>query len=138
MTQTFDTETIRLITLFENVTGATVKDCIFNGNTIYYVIDEGKVGIAIGKNGASVKHAEKLVGKTIKLFEFSNDIIKFVKNLVPEASEVKIRNGDEGTVVEIHVEKKNRAVVIGRDGKNLKLFKELLQRNHNVNELHVK
>ena len=138
MTQTFDTETIRLITLFENVTGATVKDCIFNGNTIYYVIDEGKVGIAIGKNGASVKHVEKLVGKTIKLFEFSNDIIKFVKNLVPEASEVKIRNGDEGTVVEIHVEKKNRAVVIGRDGKNLKLFKELLQRNHNVNELHVK
>jgi N utilization substance protein A len=138
MTQTFDTETIRLITLFENVTGATVKDCIFNGNTIYYVIDEGKVGIAIGKNGASVKHAEKLVGKTIKLFEFSNDIIKFVKNLVPEASEVKIRNGDEGTVVEIHVEKKNRAVVIGRDGKNLKLFKELLQRNHKVNELHVK
>lgn len=138
MTQTFDTETIRLITLFENVTGATVKDCIFNGNTIYYVIDEGKVGIAIGKNGASVKHAEKLVGKTIKLFEFSNDIIKFVKNLVPEASEVKIRNGDEGAVVEIHVEKKNRAVVIGRDGKNLKLFKELLQRNHKVNELHVK
>lgn len=85
-----------------------------------------------------MKHAEKLVGKTIKLFEFSNDIIKFVKNLVPEASEVKIRNGDEGTVVEIHVEKKNRAVVIGRDGKNLKLFKELLQRNHKVNELHVK
>jgi len=138
MTQKFDTETIRLITLFENVTGATVKDCIVNDNTIYYVVDEGKVGIAIGKNGSNVRHAEKVVGKTIKLFEFSNELIKFVKNLVPEASEVKVRNGEEGTVIEIRVEKKNRAIVIGRDRKNLKLFKELLQRTYNVNELVVK
>ncbi|HLC39412.1 MAG TPA: NusA-like transcription termination signal-binding factor [archaeon] len=136
--QRFDTETLRLMTLFENVTGAPVKDCVVEENTIYYVVDEGKVGMAIGKNGASVHHAEKIAGKTIKLFEFSKELVRFVRNLIPQAREVKIKNDENGTVVEIKIEKKNRAVVIGRDGKNLKLFKELLQRNHNVIDLVIK
>jgi len=138
MTQKFDTDTIRLMTLFENMTGAPVKDCIVDENAIYYVIEEGKVGIAIGKNGSSVKHAEKMVGKTIKLFEFSAELAKFVKNLVPQANDIKIKQGENGVLVEVHVEKKNRAIVIGRDGRNLKLFKELLQRTHNITDLLIK
>lgn len=138
MPVSFDTETIRLITLFENVTGAPVKDCLIEENTIYFVIDEGKVGIAIGKNGNSVKHAENILGKTIKLFEYANDVEKFVKNLIPQANEVKIEKTDEKIVVEIKVDKKDRALVIGRDSKNLKLFKEILRRNHNIDELIVR
>ena len=138
MTLTFDTETIRLMTLFENVTGAPVKDCLIENDTIYFIIEEGKVGIAIGKNGNSVKHAEKMVGKTIKLFEFSKELNKFVKNLIPQATEVRIRNENEKVIIEIRVEKKDRAVVIGRDGRNLKLFKELLQRSHKVNDLIIR
>jgi len=137
MVQKFDTETIRLINLFENVTGATVKDCVLNGDVVYYVIDEGKVGMAIGKNGASVKHAERMIGKTVKLFEFSPELAKFVKNLVPQAMDVKVKN-EEGLVIEIKVDKKNRALVIGRDKKNLNLYKELLHRNYNVNDLIVR
>jgi N utilization substance protein A len=138
MPVSFDTDTIRLITLFENITGAPVKDCLVDENTIYLIIGEGKVGIAIGKNGNSVKHAENIMGKTIKLFEYAPDVEKFVKNLIPQANEVKIENKDDKLVVEIRVDKKDRALVIGRDSKNLKLFKELLHRNHNVDELIVR
>lgn len=138
--QRFDTETIRLINLFENVTGAPVKDCLTDSstNTIYFIVEEGKVGIAIGKNGNSVKNAERVMGKSIKLFEFSKDAVAFVKKLIPHATEVKIRNEGEKVVVEIKVEKKNKALVIGRDGKNIKIFKELLQRNHDVDDLIVR
>jgi N utilization substance protein A len=138
--QTFDTETIRLINLFENVTGAPVKDCVVDSstNTIYFIVEQGKVGIAIGKNGNSVKKAERLTGKSIKLFEFSKDVVLFVKNLIPQATEVKIRNDDGKAVVEIKVEKMSKALVIGRDRKNIKIFKELLQRNHGVNDLIIR
>lgn len=138
--QIFDTETIRLINLFENVTGAPVKDCLIepSTNTIYFIVEEGKVGIAIGKNGNSVKNAERITGKMIKLFEFSKDVVLFVKNLIPQATEVKIRSENDKTIVEIKVEKKNKALVIGREGRNLKIFKELLQRNHGVNDLIVR
>jgi len=137
MVQKFDTETIRLMNLFESVTGATVKDCVVNGEVVYYVIDEGKVGIAIGKNGTSVRHAEKIIGKVVKLFEFSPELTKFVKNLIPQATDVRIKN-EEGIIVEIKVDKKNRALVIGRDKKNINLYKELLQRNYNINDLVIR
>jgi len=140
MTVKFDTETIRLINLFENISGAPVKDCLLDaeGNTLYFIIDEGKVGIAIGKNGSSVKNAERAMGKSIKIYEFSGDVSTFAKNLVPQCKEVKIRTEEGKTIVEIKVDTKDRAVVIGRDRKNLKVFKELLQRNHNVNDLVVR
>ena len=139
MTVIFDTETIRLITLFENITGAPVRDCLSDDKNIYFVIDEGKVGLAIGKNGNNVKHAESMINKSIKIFEFSNNAAEFTKNLIPSAAEIKIRNdADEQIVIEIKVDKGKRAVVIGREGKNLKLYKNLLQRSHGVTDLIVR
>jgi N utilization substance protein A len=136
----FDTNTIRIMTLFENMTHTTVKDCLIdkNTNTVYFVIDEGEIGIAIGKNGSSVKHAEQVIGKTIKLFEFSKDLVTFVKKIVPQATSIKVRNMDNRITVEIHVDKKNRPIVIGRSGRNLKLYKELLKRSHKVDDLTIK
>lgn len=140
MKLTFDTETIRTITLFENITHAPVKDCLIDkeANTVYFVIEEGKIGIAIGKNGNSVKHAEKTIGKTIKLFESSSDMVTFVKNIIPQATSIKVKNINNRVTIEIRVEKKNRPIVIGRNARNLKLYKELLKRNHKVDDLTVR
>ena len=140
MTVKFDTETIRLINLFENISGAPVKDCILDAesNTLYFIIESGKAGIAIGKDGNSVKNAERVIGKSIKIYEFSGDVVTFVKKLIPQCKEVKIKIENDKTIVEIKVEMKDKAVVIGRDRRNLKIFKELLQRNHNVNDLVVR
>jgi N utilization substance protein A len=138
MTIKFDTETIRLMTLFENLTGTSVKDCLIDENTIYLVVGEGELGIAIGKNGNSVKNAENMMNKTIKLFEYSDDLSKFVKNLIPKVTSVTIHNQDDRVVIEVRVEKNDRAMVIGRNGKNLKIFKELLKRSHNVSDLIVR
>lgn len=140
MKRTFDTDTIRLMTLFENVTNAPVMDCVVDGesNTICFVVGEGKIGLAIGKNGNSVKRAEKLTGKTIRLFEFSKDLGSFVKRLIPQATDVKIKYENNETVVEIRVGKKNRAFVIGRNSRNLKMYRELLKRSHLVDDLVVK
>lgn len=136
----YDTETIRLITLFENITGAPVKDCLLDevSNTAYFIVGEGKVGIAIGKNGATVKRVENLIKRTVKVYEFSEDITTFIKGLIPQAIEIKIRNKDEKIEIEIKVGKNHRAIVIGRDGKNLKLYKEIVQRNHKIDDLIIR
>lgn len=140
MQVTLDTETIRLITLFENLTGAGVRDCLVDNaaSVVYFVIEEGEVGKAIGKNGSIVKKTENLIKKDIKLFEFSNDVERFVKNLIPQTNLVKLKNENGRDVMDIWVDKRDKAVVIGRDGKNLKIFKELLQRNHDVSEVMVR
>ncbi|MEM5766410.1 MAG: NusA-like transcription termination signal-binding factor [Candidatus Aenigmatarchaeota archaeon] len=138
MTIKFDTETIRIMTLFENLTGVTVRDCLIDENMVYLVVDEEKIGMAIGKNGNSVKNAEKVINKTIKLFAFSDNLDKFVKNLIQKANSVKINNENGKIVIEVGVEKNDRPMVIGREGKNLKILKELLRRSHNVSDLIIR
>lgn len=139
MKLTLDTDTIRLITLFENITHAPVKDCLVDeeNNTVYFIVDEGKIGIAIGKNGNSVKYAEKIIGKTIKLFEFSSDVMTFVKKIIPQAVAIKLRNDDGKTTVEVNIDRKSRPIVIGRGGRNLKIYRELFKRNHGIDDLVV-
>jgi len=140
MTVVFDSNTINLITFFENLTGATVKDCVVDDetNTIYFLIEEGKLGIAIGKNGAKVKSAEKVLNKKIKLIEFSQDVCKFVKNLIPKANDITIKDDCEKKIIEIKVEKNEKPSVIGRDKRKLKIMKEILKRNYKFDELVVR
>jgi len=133
-----DMDEIRMITLFENITKAPIKDCVLGDGTVCFVVEEGRIGTAIGKNGSEVKRVEKMVGKGIKLFEFSNDTSTFVKNVIPQAKSIKIRNEDGRTIVDIKVEKKDRPFVIGRDQRNLKFYKKILQRNHGIDDLVVK
>ena len=139
MPVTFDTETIKLVALFENITHVSVKDCLMDGdNTVYFVISEGNVGKAIGKNGSSVRHAENLIRKDVKLVEFSNDLDRFIRNLIPKTNFVKIKNEDNRISVDIWVDKNYKSIVIGRDGKNLKIYKELLQRCHDVSDVTIR
>jgi len=140
MKLSFDTDTIRMMTLFENMMHVNVKDCIVDNDskTVYLVIEEGMIGMAIGKNGNSVKHAEKVVGKTVKLFEYSSNVVEFVKKMIPQTTSVKVRTEDNKVTVDVRVDKKNRPIVIGRGGRNLKLYRELLKRNHKVDDLIIR
>lgn len=137
---TFDTDTLRLMTLFENMTHASPKDCMVDqeNGCVYFVVKEGDAGAAIGKNGSNVKHVEAAIKKNVKIFEYSSNLETFVKNLIPQSNEVTVKEVDGGKIVEIRVERGSKAMIIGRDGRNIKLFKELLQRNHNVNDLVVR
>jgi N utilization substance protein A len=137
---TFDTESVRLITVFENLTGVQVKDCMMDNetNTVYYIVSEGKIGLAIGKNGSSVKNVERVLKKNVKIFEFSENLIKFVKNLIRWVNEVKVRKEGEKIIVELKVDKNDKAFVIGRGGKKLKIYKEILRRNHGVEDLIIR
>lgn len=137
MTITFTTETIRLLTLFENITNVPVRDCFVNNDVIYYIVEEGKIGLAIGKEGSSIKNVEKVVGKKVKVFEYSTDPVKFIKKLIPQCKEVKINNLDK-TTAEIRVNKRDRGLVIGRGGEKIKVYKEILKRIHNISDIQVK
>jgi N utilization substance protein A len=138
MTITFTTETIRFLTLFENVTNVPVRDCFINKDMVYYIVEEGKIGLAIGKNGSSVKNVEKAVGKRVKVFEYSSDPKQFVKNLIPQCKEVNIINDNDKLTVEVKVNKNDRGFVIGRGGEKIKIYKEILKRVHNISDVQVK
>ena len=138
MTITFTTETIRLLTLFENVTNVPVRDCFIDNGVIYYIVEEGKIGLAIGKDGVSIKKVERVIGKKVKVFEYSSDPETFIKNIIPQCREITMINQDDKITVEIKVSKNDRGFVIGRGGEKIKIYKEILKRVHNISDIQVK
>lgn len=128
----FDTDIIRVINAFENITGTEVRDCICS-DAVYFLINPGKMAIAIGKNGQNIKIAEKMLKKPIKIFEWSEDCQQFIKNMIPSAKKI----GVDGEKVMVNIDKENRGVVIGKKGANIKVIREFLNRNSNIKELKI-
>jgi len=128
----FDTKTIRMITAFENITGTEVRDCIYS-ETVYFLVNPGKIAKTIGKNGQTIKTAERLLRKSIKVFEWDSDEERFIKSMIPQAQNIVI-NENRATVT---LDSKDRGAVIGRKGYNIKMIRELLERNSNIKELKI-
>ena len=130
-----DSESMKLIAFFESKTGAKVKDCILNGKIIF-IIEENEMGKAIGKNGANIKKMERLLKKKIKLAEFSNDALQFVRNLCypAEISDAKLEDG----IVTINGrDTYTRAMLIGRERRNINNLTEIVKRYFDVKEIKV-
>jgi len=121
MTIVFDTETIKIINIFETLTQVSIKDCILMDDRIYVIIEEGEFKKLRG-NGHVLRNLEKTLNKKILIFEYSKDLSLFLKNSVKGMRELKIRNEKEKKIVEIVVENSFKSLVIGKDGKNNKSF----------------
>jgi len=128
----FDNDTIRVITAFENITGTEVRDCICS-EVVYFLVNPGKIAITIGKNGHNIKTAEKMLGKPIKVFEWAEDDTEFIRNMIGKAQKIEIKD-EKATVT---ISRENRGPVIGREGCNIKIIRELLVRNSEVKELKI-
>lgn len=132
----FDENSIRLITAFESLTGVSVRDCVVDesSNTAYILVESGKLGLAIGKEGKNIKKVEEVVKKRMKLYEFSEDIVQFTKKFIPQANRVNLTNG----LLEVYVDKKDRAIVIGRDGKKINIIKAIFRRNFGIEDVVIR
>jgi N utilization substance protein A len=129
-----DQNTIQIMNMFHGITGATVMDCISENDEIYMVVAEGQFGLAVGKNGMKIKHAEKIFKKQIKLFEYSPELEKFIRNIIPGIQEMDIKD----RVISVKVRQSERPRVIGKGGKNIKIINTFLEHLFDIEELKVK
>jgi N utilization substance protein A len=125
---------IRNINLFESITDVEVRDAIIKEDEAYFVVPEGKAGMAIGKGGQVVQKVQNKLDKDIKIYEYSDNLGKFINNLVP----ADIRGVDiNDNSVEIDVPNDNKGRVVGKEGKKIESIREILQRTHGVEEVKV-
>jgi N utilization substance protein A len=133
MKVTFDTEAIKTISLFQSITGGNVKDYAETEEEMYFVVSEGEYGLAVGKDGSKIKHAENVFKKAIKIFEYSPNLEQFVKNLVPEAQNISIKD----TSIRVRVKPGDRAKVIGKGGARVKVMGTFLERLHEIKDFKI-
>ena len=131
----YDSDVIKLITLFESMTGARVKDCISN-EKILFVIEENEMGKAIGKNGSNIKRIENALKRKVKLAEFSNDFAEFIRNMAYPAQITEIKQ-ENGTIIIHGKDANSKGMLIGRDRQNLNHLTDIVKRYFEIKEIKV-
>ena len=77
-----DTDIIRVIALFEKITTVHARDCLITDDFMYFLVDNDRVGLAIGRNGSNIKEMRRIFGKNIKIFGYSDlEVLDYVSGL---------------------------------------------------------
>lgn len=129
-----ETQSIRSIATFEQLTNVHAKDCLITDDCIYFLVEPGKVGLAVGKNGSVVKRVERILGKPIKIFEFADEPEALIKNIIPHVKSIEIND----RYVMVSIPTSDRSVVIGKGGGNIKAIKEFLYRHFKIKNLRLR
>ena len=131
---------IRLISLFQNVTKATARDCLEDEiqNKIIFVVQEGKMGLAIGKGGSNIKSLQNIIKRDVELVEYFDDPIKFLKNILnPKlVNEVKLDTKPDGSSqATIIVDHGKKGLVVGREGRNAERARLFAKKYFNISSV---
>jgi N utilization substance protein A len=127
MKAVYDVELLKLIKLFEDVTRARVKDCFNNKEKLVFVVQEGELMRALGKDRTNIKKFEEKLNRNIKIVEFNPDLLIFIKNLMYPLRILEITN-DDGIVTIKGTDTKTKGLMIGARAQNLRNYEEITKK----------
>ncbi len=143
-----DRESMELISLFNNISGAIIKDClIFKASeqaseAIIFLVKKEDVGKAIGKAGEHAKDLMTKLQKKIDVIPFSDNLEEFIKFILKtNKNAIKVQNieikesKNQKKTVLISVAPQDRGKAIGRDGFMIRKIKLLVTRHFDVNNV---
>lgn len=128
------------MSLFQNVTTATARDCIVDErmDRVIFVVNKGQMGLAIGKGGATIKQLQNVVGRKVELVEFSEDAAEFIRNMLNAEliNEIRLSDRIDGTKqAVVVVDAKKKGAVVGREGRNAEKARLLAKRYFQITSL---
>src|SRR4030066_1313667 len=128
------TETeMKYIQLLQNMTGATIVDCIIDEeeNSLIFTVKKGEVGLAVGKGGEKIKRFRAMTNKQVEIFEYMDDPDKFLRNALKPAKVKDIRlvdRMDGSKIAMVTVDPHDKGIAIGKNGENIKKIRFLAKR----------
>ena len=135
-------EQLSLLSMFQGMTGATARDVVLDEkrNRVIFVVAKGHMGLAIGKDGASVKKMERAVRRPVEVVEWADDIEGLVRNsLGPKyVQEVRVAERLDGTTgVVVVVDSRKKGAVLGLGGKNAERVRLLAKRYFDIGNVQI-
>ena len=133
----YSADVMKFISMFETLTRAKVKDCLLVDETIFFIVQPGQIGKAIGKKGANIKRLKSLMkNKEFRIVEFNPGITQFVENLFYPIQIKSIEQKED--VIEVAApDLKTRGLLIGRGAKNLRNYEAIVNRYFTIKEIKV-
>ncbi len=131
---TFDTETLGYIRLFEERTGARVKDCFEAEDKLIVLVHPGDIPKAVGPGGVLVDRLKGMLKKEIQVVEYADEPATLARNIFYWYSprQVDLAPKGRGRHATITVDPAWKARAIGKAGKNLKIARAILLRHTDI------
>lgn len=132
-------DTLRYIALFQEVTHTNAVDCMDTPDKLVFVVEAGQGNIAVGKKGDHMIRLKDLTGKNIQVVEHSADPEQFVMNVfhIYNPQKVTIEKRGEITHATVTVDPELKGRAIGKEGKNLRIARDIVNRHHDIQSLSV-
>ncbi len=144
----FDRKAMELISLFNNLSGAIIKDCLTfespenYSEIIIFLVKKEDVGKAIGKAGEHVKDLMSKLQKKIDVIPYSDNIEQFIQfilntsknSITVQQIEIKVNKNEKKTVI-ISVNPQDRGKAIGKEGSMIRKIKLLVTRHFKVDNV---
>ncbi len=122
---------LRSMSLFESLTGALAKDCVFIDNKVVFIVRKGELGKAIGRKGANINRVRTAFrNKKVIVIEDADSIEEFIRNMFPKIEILNITLHDRPNIpmAYVTVRSEDRGAVIGRNGEKIKTLRKVLIR----------
>ncbi|MEE9405987.1 MAG: NusA-like transcription termination signal-binding factor [Candidatus Aenigmarchaeota archaeon] len=129
-----ETDAIRTIALFESMTKVHAKDCLITDNCIYFLVEQSKIGLAIGKGGMVIKNVKRALNKNVKIFGYADTPEGMIKGMIPEPRSITLNDGS----MVVSISPQDRVNVIGRNGENIKAIREIMKRHFSIENLRLR
>jgi len=132
-------DTLRYIRLFEGVTKTNVRDCMVTKDKLVFVVDKSQGNKAVGKGGEHMLTMKDRTGKDIQVVEYSEEPEQFVKNVffIYGPQKVVIEKRDNITHATVTVDPKLKGRAIGKEGRNLRIARDIVNRHHEIQSISV-
>lgn len=133
-------EARRLVALFEDEAGVTVRDCVVDEDheQVVYMVKRGQMADAIGPGGQTVERVEEAIGRDVKLVEAAETAADFVANALAPAAVYNVTVSENGdTVAYVEVAQADRGAAIGSDGRNIDAARTLAKRHFSIDDIEL-
>ncbi len=137
---TIDNKIMGYIALFEKIGRVELRECIENEDMVLFVVGERKLADLFKRNPDVITQLREKINKHILVAESSRDLVTYVKNLFYrfKVKEIIIDWKEGQTDVLVSVDQSEVGKAIGKEGRNIKLFRDAVQRAFNVRSLNIK
>ncbi|HUI38784.1 MAG TPA: NusA-like transcription termination signal-binding factor [Thermoplasmata archaeon] len=135
----FDARTLGYIRLFEERTGAGVKDCLEAEDKLVFLVKPGEIHKAVGPGGALVDRLKEVLQKEIQVVEYSDEPESLVGNIFFAYSvrSVALAPKGRGRHATVTVDPAWKARALGKSGQNLKIARAILLRHTDIHSVSV-
>lgn len=133
-------EDMQYINMANKVTKTDILDCISTEDKIIFIVKKGQLGAAIGIQAKNLEKLRGLFKKTIKFVEHDSDKRRFIINLFKpyKINSVTLEGDDNSSVAKVEVNVGDKSKIIGKDGRNIEIIRNLARRHHGIKDVQIK